>query len=96
MCKYCLANQNLTKFANYSAPFPQVQGNAGQEIWEPTGNDAIVLMAKTPSPQWQERLCIDNGNNAIVIREKIAIATMTKTLHIDGNNPIKTWVMPPA
>jgi hypothetical protein len=36
MCKYHLANQNLTKFANYSALFPQVQGNAGQEIREST------------------------------------------------------------
>ena len=47
MWKYCLANQNLTKFTNYSALFPQVQGNAGQEIWEPKGNDAIVTRAKT-------------------------------------------------
>jgi hypothetical protein len=75
MCKYRLANQNLTKFANYSALFPQVQGNAGQEIQEPKGNDAIVTRAKTPSPQWQGRLCIDNGDDSIVVRAKIAIAT---------------------
>jgi hypothetical protein len=35
MCKHCLVNQNLTKFAIYCALFPQVQGNAGQEIREP-------------------------------------------------------------
>ncbi len=90
MCKYCLANQNITKFANYSALFPQVQGNAGQEIREPKGNDAIVTRANAPSPQWQGRLCINNGDDAIVIRAKIAIATMAKTLRIDGNNAIKT------
>ncbi len=33
--QYRLANQNLTKFINLSALFPQVQGNAGQEIREP-------------------------------------------------------------
>jgi hypothetical protein len=96
MCKYRLANQNLTKIANYSALFPQVQGNAGQEIWEPKGNDAIATRAKTPSPQRQGRLCIDNGDDAIVVRAKIAIATTAKTLRIDGNNAIKMWVTPPA
>jgi hypothetical protein len=90
MCKYCLANQNLTKFANYSSLFPQVQGDAGQKIWEPKGNNAIVTRAKTPSPQWQGRLCIDNGNDDIVIRAKIANATMAQTLRIDGSNAIKT------
>jgi hypothetical protein len=90
MCKYCLANQNLTKFANYSALFPQVQGNAGQDIREPKGNYAIVTRAKTPSPQRQGRLCIDNGNDAIIIRAKIAIPTMAKTLRIDGINAIET------
>jgi hypothetical protein len=96
MCKYRLANQNLTKLANYSALFPQVQGNAGQEIWEPKGNNAIVARGKTPSPQQQGCLCIDNGNNAIVVRGKIAIATTAQTLHIDGNNTIEMWVTPPA
>jgi hypothetical protein len=96
MCKCHLANQNLTKFANYSALFPQVQGNTGQEIREPKGNDAIVTRAKTPSPQRQGRLCIDNGDDAIVIRATTAIATMAKTLCIDANNAIKTWVTPPA
>jgi hypothetical protein len=96
MWKYCLANQNLTKFTNYSALFPQVQGKAGQEIWEPKANNAIVTRAKTPSPQRQGHLCIDNGNNAIVIRAKIAIATTAKTLLTNGNNTIKTWVTTPA
>ncbi len=96
MCKCHLANQNLTKFANYSNLFPQVQGNTGQEIREPKGNDAIVTRAKTPSPQWQGHLCINNGDNAIVIRAKIAIAATAKTLRIDANNAIETWVTPPA
>jgi hypothetical protein len=59
-------------------------------------NNAIVTRATTPSHQWQGHLCIDNGNNAIIIKAKIAIATMAKTLHIDGNNAIATWVMTPA
>jgi hypothetical protein len=95
-CEYCLANQNLTKFANYFALFPQVQGNVGQEIREPKGNNAIITRVKTPSPQWQGCLCINNGNHAIIIRANIAIMTTTKTLRIDGNNAIKTWVMPLA
>jgi hypothetical protein len=96
MFKYRLANQNLTKFTNYSALFKQVQGYVGQEIWEPKGNDAIVSRAKTPSPQQQGCLCINNGNNAIVIRGKIAIATTAKTLSIEGNNAIRTWVTTPT
>jgi hypothetical protein len=96
MCKCRLANHNLTKFANYSALFPQVQGNTGQKIWEPKGNDAIVMRAKTPSPQRQGRLCINNGDDAIVTRAKIAIATTAKTLRIDANNAIETWVTPPS
>jgi hypothetical protein len=60
------------------------------------GNNAIVARAKTQSPQQQGCLCIGNGNNAIVIRGKIAIATMAKTLLIDGNNAITTWVTTPA
>jgi hypothetical protein len=96
MCKCCLVNQNLTKFANYSALFPQVQGNTGQEIREPKGNDAIVTRAKTPSPQWQGRLCIDNGNNAIVIRAKNCNCDNGKTLRINANNAIETWVTPLA
>jgi hypothetical protein len=72
----CKNRQNLTKFANYSVLFPQVQGNTGQEIREPKSNNAIVTRAKTPSPQWQGSLCIDNVYDAIVIREKIAIMTM--------------------
>jgi hypothetical protein len=96
MCKFCLVNKNLTKFANYSALFSRVQGNAGQEIREPKGNNAIVTRAKTPSPQQQGRLCIDHGNDAIIIRAKIAIATTSKTLRIDGNNAIEMWVTPPA
>jgi hypothetical protein len=42
------------------------------------------------------RLCIANNNDAIVIREKIATATMAKTLRIDGTITIEMWVMPPA
>jgi hypothetical protein len=30
------------------------------------------------------------------MRATIAIATMAKTLHIDGNNAIVTWMMKPA
>jgi hypothetical protein len=60
------------------------------------GNDAIVTRATTPSWQRQGCLCIDNSNNAIVIRVKIVIATTAKTLRIDGNNAIATWVMTPA
>jgi hypothetical protein len=96
MCKYRLVKQNCTKFTNYSALFTQVQGNAGQEIWEPKGNDAIVTRAKTPCTEWQGHLCINNGNNAIVIKAKIAITTMANTLRIDGNNAIEMWVTPPA
>jgi hypothetical protein len=48
------------------------------------GNDAIVMRTKTRSPQQQGCRCIDNGNNAIVIRANIAIATMAK-------NPAHQW-----
>ncbi len=44
MCKYHLANQNLTKFANYSALFPQVKGNAGQEIQKPVTCSLATVM----------------------------------------------------
>jgi hypothetical protein len=60
------------------------------------GNNAIVMRATIPSWHWQGCLCINNGSNAIVIREKIAIMTMAKTLHINGNNAIAMWVMTPA
>jgi hypothetical protein len=48
------------------------------------GNNAIVTRAMTPSLQRQGRLCINNGNDAIIIRVKIAIATMAK-------NPAHQW-----
>jgi hypothetical protein len=60
------------------------------------GNNAIVTRETTPSRHQQGRLCIDNGNDAIIIRAKIAIGTMAKTLRIDGNNAIATWVTTPA
>jgi hypothetical protein len=58
------------------------------------GNDAIVTRATTPAQQWQGRLCINNGNNAIVMRATITITTMAKTPahwrqqchHNKGNN----------
>jgi hypothetical protein len=49
-----------------------------------------------PSQKWQGCLCIDNDNKAIIIRAKIAITRMAKTLRIDGNNAIATWVTTPA
>jgi hypothetical protein len=52
------------------------------------GNDAIVTRVMTPSQQRQGSLCINNGDNVIVIRAKITIATMAKTLRINGNNTI--------
>jgi hypothetical protein len=42
------------------------------------GNNAVVTREMTPSQQQQGHLCIDNSNNAIVIRVKIAITTMAK------------------
>jgi hypothetical protein len=60
------------------------------------GNNAIVTREMTPSQQQQGRLCINNSDNAIIIRAKIAITTMAKTLHMNGNNTIATWVMAPA
>jgi hypothetical protein len=60
------------------------------------GNNAIVMRAKTPSPQRQGCLCINNGDNAIGIREKFVIATMAKTLRIDGNNAIAMLVTTPT
>jgi hypothetical protein len=54
------------------------------------GNNAIVTRETTPSQQQQGSLCIDNGNNTIVMRAKLAITKMTKTLRIDGNNAIAT------
>jgi hypothetical protein len=59
-------------------------------------NNAIVTRATTPSQQQQERLCIDYGDNAIINWVKIAIATTAKTLRINGNNTIATWVTTPA
>jgi hypothetical protein len=56
------------------------------------GKDTIVTRETTPSQQRQGRLRIHNRNNAIVIRAKIATATMAKTLRIDGNNAIAAWV----
>ncbi len=41
-----------------------------------------------PSIRWQGCLPIDNSNNTMVMRATIAIATMAKSLHIDGNNAI--------
>jgi hypothetical protein len=60
------------------------------------GNNAINTRTMMPSWQWQERLRIDNSNNAIVMSATIAIATMAKTLCIDGNNAIATWMTTPA
>jgi hypothetical protein len=42
------------------------------------GNNAIVTRAIAPAQQQQGRLHIDNGNNAIVMRVTIAIATTAK------------------
>ncbi len=42
------------------------------------GDDAVVTKAMTPPQQRQGRLHIDNGDNTIVIKATIAIATTTK------------------
>jgi hypothetical protein len=42
------------------------------------GNDAIATRATTPAQSRQGRLCINNGNNTIVMRATIAIVTMAK------------------
>ncbi len=42
------------------------------------GNNAIVTRTMTPAWQWQGRLRIDNGNNAIIMMATIAIATKAK------------------
>jgi hypothetical protein len=42
------------------------------------GNDAIFAMATTPPQQWQGCLHIDNGNNVIIMRTKIAMVMMAK------------------
>jgi hypothetical protein len=42
------------------------------------GNNAIVTRVMMPSWQWQGPLCINNGNNAIVMRVTIAIMTTVK------------------
>jgi hypothetical protein len=43
------------------------------------GNDAIVTRVTMPAHLQQGRLCINNGNNAIVMRATIAIVTTAKT-----------------
>jgi hypothetical protein len=43
------------------------------------GNDAIVTRATMPAQQQQGRLRIDNGNDTIVIRVTVAMATTAKT-----------------
>ncbi len=43
------------------------------------GNNAIVTRAMMPAQLWQGHLHINNGNNAIVMRATIAIATTAKT-----------------
>jgi hypothetical protein len=60
------------------------------------GNNAIDTRAMTPSQQGQGHLSIDNGNNASIMRATIAMATTAKTLCINGNNAIATWVTTPA
>jgi hypothetical protein len=60
------------------------------------GNNTIVMRATTPSQQWQGCLRINNSDDAIVMRVTIAIATIAKTLCIDGNIAITTWVTMPA
>jgi hypothetical protein len=89
MCKYHLANQNLTKFANYSVLFPQVQGNAGQEIWEPKSNNAIVTREKTPSPQWQGHLCIDNATMPLSLGRKLQSQQQQKPCTLMATTPSK-------
>jgi hypothetical protein len=42
------------------------------------GDNAVVMRATTPSQQWLKCLCIDNSNNAIVMRATLAIMTMAK------------------
>ncbi len=56
-----------------------------------------VTRATTPviSIWWQGCLPSNDGNNTIVMRATIAIATRVKTLHINGNNAIKTRAMMP-
>jgi hypothetical protein len=58
------------------------------------GNNTIVTMATMPAWWWQGRLRINNGNNTIVMRVTIAMATMAKMPahwrqqchHNEGNN----------
>jgi hypothetical protein len=54
------------------------------------------MTATALSIRWQGCWPINNGNNTIVMRATIAIATMAETLHIDGNNAIMTRAMMPA
>ncbi len=75
-----------------------------QHCYPNKGNNAIVdqgqwhhfTRAMSPTWQWQGCLCINNGNNAIIMRGTIAIATPAKTLRINSNNTIATWVTMPA
>jgi hypothetical protein len=42
------------------------------------GNNAIVTRVTMPAQQWQGPLRINNGNDAIVMRATIDIATLAK------------------
>ncbi len=42
------------------------------------GNNIIVTRATMPTQQWHGPLCIDNGNDIIVMRVTIAIAMTAK------------------
>ncbi len=65
--------------------------NEGNNAFADQGQQChIVTRATIPSWQWQGWLCINNGDNAVIIREKNAIATTAKILRIDGNT-IATW-----
>jgi hypothetical protein len=48
------------------------------------GDNTIVTRAIMPAQQWQGCLCINNGDNAIVMKATIAIVTTAKM-------PVHQW-----
>ncbi len=59
-------------------------------------NGANVTRVTSPAQQLNGRLHIDNGDQAIVMRAAIAIATPQKRLRIDGNDTITMRATTPA
>jgi hypothetical protein len=74
MCKYCLVNQNLPKFANYSALFPLVQGNAGQDM-------------ATATKWWATKRVMTTATKRamVTVARVMVMATMAKAPDREGN-----------